>query len=92
MRDTARLEQLRALNPEFAEAERRGEKWAVDQADMVRGIDGEASRKHPERAPHQDGQPRNWCGSCLHPEGCITCDLDGMDSRLRKSFGRYRTN
>lgn len=91
MADTDRLRMLRAMNPEFAEAERRGEKWAIDQAEMVLGIDDQASRRHPERAPHQDGQPQNWCGSCLHPEGCISCDLDEMPHELRKIFGTYKT-
>ncbi len=92
MADTERLKQLRELNPDFAEAERRGEKWALDQAEMVRGIDGKASRQFPERSRHADGKPRNWCGSCLHPEGCISCDLPPMEHHLRKEFGAYKTN
>ena len=77
MVDTDRLRALRAMNPEFAAAEARGEKWALQQAESVRGIDGQASRRYPERAHKEDGKPHNFCGACRHPEGCITCDLDG---------------
>jgi hypothetical protein len=91
MEDTDRLRMLRALNPEFAEAEARGEKWARHHAEMVRGVDGKAGRQHPERTPHEDGQSRNWCGSCLHPEGCVSCDLSEMPHNLRKEFGSYKT-
>jgi hypothetical protein len=82
---------VRLLNPEFAEAEARGEKWALQHSDMVRGIDGKASRRHPDRAPKEDGRPHNWCSDCIHPEGCITCDLDAMPPGLRKEFGSYKT-
>lgn len=82
---------LRVLNPEFAQAEMRGDRWAMRHADTVRGIDGKASRIHPERAMKEDGRPRNWCGSCVHPEGCVTCDLSDKHS-FRKSEGRHRTS
>jgi hypothetical protein len=80
------------MNPDFAQAEMRGEKWAVDQAEMVRGIDRKASRQFPERTHLADGKPRNWCGTCLHPEGCISCDLPPMDHRIRKNFDSYKTS
>jgi hypothetical protein len=78
------------MNKEFAEAYAKGEKWAVQHADMVRGVDGQANRRHPERAPKEDGRPRNWCGSCVHPEGCVCCDLDDNHA-FRKAAGAYRT-
>lgn len=91
MTDTDRLRALRAMNPEFANAEARGERWATLRAEEVRGIDGKASRRHPERSRKEDGQPHNFCGTCLHPEGCVTCDLDG-DHDLKKRMGAaYRT-
>jgi hypothetical protein len=92
MQDTDRLRKLREMNPEFAEAEARGERWAVQHADMVRGIDGEASRRHPERAPKEDGQPHNFCGVCPHPEGCMMCDLDDDPSFRKWAGAAYRTN
>jgi hypothetical protein len=90
MADTERLNRLRALNPGFADAERKGEAWAVQRAEMVRGIDGKAGRRHPERAAKEDGKPRNWCGTCLHPEGCVTCDLDGSHE-VYKLYGAHKT-
>lgn len=72
---TDRLDRVLAMNPEFAEALARGEAWAVLHAECVRGVDGQASRTFPERTQHEDGKPRNWCGSCPHAEGCVTCDL-----------------
>ena len=86
MADTERLRMLRSMNPEFAKAEARGEKWALQQSEIVRGIDGQASRRHPERAPQEDGRPRNWCGSCPHEEGCVMCDLS-ENHTFRKSIG-----
>lgn len=86
MPDTERLQRLRLLNSDFARAERAGEPWALNHAEMVRGIDGKSIRRHPERTPREDGEPRNWCGSCPHPEGCISCDLD-ENHKLRKALG-----
>ncbi len=90
MEDTDRLREMRALNPGFAAAEAKGESWATQRADMIRGIDGKASRRHPERAPLEDGLPRNWCGTCLHAEGCVMCDLDGMDHATFKALGSHK--
>jgi hypothetical protein len=87
----SRLDAVLAMNPEFAEAYARGETWAVQHAEMVRGVDGQASRRHPERAPREDGRPRNWCGDCIHPEGCVSCDLDAMPPGMRKALGSYNT-
>jgi hypothetical protein len=91
MDSLTRLAMLRAMNPKFADAEARGEKWAVQHGEMVRGIDGQASRQYPERTPREDGKPRNWCGDCLHPEGCVTCDLSAMPVGRRKQIGAYKT-
>jgi hypothetical protein len=88
MEDTERLRALRVMNPEFAKAEANGERRALHHAEMVRGIDGKASRRHPERAPHEDGTPRDWCGSCLHPDGCVMCDLDESKDNLLKMWGK----
>lgn len=74
---SSRLQKMFQLNPDFASAHRAGEKWAQQQADEILGLDGQGSRRHPERNRLQDGQPHNWCGTCFHPEGCVTCDLDG---------------
>lgn len=73
---TERLSVTMRMNPEFAEALARGEKWALDYADSSRALDGVSFRRHPERAHHEDGKPRNWCGACAHVNGCIVCDLD----------------
>jgi hypothetical protein len=82
----SRLNLIMAMNPEFAEALTRGEKWAVRHADALNGLDGNASRRHPERAFEEDGiTRRNWCGSCSSKRGCITCDLDG-DHRATKGM------
>jgi len=82
----SRLEMLRALNPEFAKAEVRGETWAIRQAECVRGLDGKASRRFPERAFNENNGPRNHCGSCPYEDGCMTCDLPENHS-FRKKFG-----
>jgi len=79
----ARLDQMFKLNPDFAEAHRKGEKWARQQADEILGLDGQGSRRHPARSREQDGTPKNWCGSCQHEEGCVTCDLDGNPEAVR---------
>lgn len=77
MEMTSRLQTALALNPEFAEAYNNGEEWARKQADAILGIDGKASRRHPERSFKEDGQTRrNWCGQCPSKEGCVMCDLD----------------
>lgn len=76
-----------AVNPTFAQALARGERWAVERAEMVRGIDGEASRQFPERAPEEDGVTRrNWCGSCPSKLGCVMCDLP-PNHEVAKRFG-----
>ena len=68
-----RLDLVMQLNPEFAKAYAKGEQWAIRHAEAVRGIDGLASRRFPER-DFQKG-PRNWCGSCPFRDGCMVCDL-----------------
>jgi hypothetical protein len=92
MADTDRLRMLREMNPDFARAEARGEPWAMIQAEMVRGIDGQASRKYPERARNEDGKPHNHCGSCPHPEGCMHCDLNNSPEFTKFVGAAYRTN
>lgn len=86
------LQILRLMEPEFAEAERKGEAWAINRADEVRGISGKASRRHPERRREENGKSQHWCSGCPHREGCITCDLDdappGSEKRLRKMRSR----
>jgi hypothetical protein len=96
MKDTImndRLKHVMSLNQEFAEALARGDDWAIKHAECVKGIDGEANRRHPERALREDGRPRNWCGGCTHKEGCITCDLDEPDAATYRSLkpviGKY---
>lgn len=73
---TIRLRQLLNMNPEFAAAYEAREDWAVQRAEEVLGLDGVASRRHPERKRQEDGKPHNFCGSCPNPEGCMMCDLD----------------
>ena len=73
----SRLDLLIALNPEYAEALRRGDSWAVKHAEVVKGLDGNANRRHPERTLKEDGETRrNWCGHCSAKKGCVMCDLD----------------
>ncbi|MBY0472911.1 ATP-dependent Clp protease proteolytic subunit [Patescibacteria group bacterium] len=64
---------LLALNPEYAVALMRGERWALEHALRCKSLnDGE-----PEgfRRPF-DGNPRKWCGgACPFKEGCVTCTL-----------------
>lgn len=84
--DTGRLRLLRAMNPDFAAAERRGERWATRRADVVRGFEGKSYRRYPERAFQEDDGPRNHCGSCPFPEGCMQCDLP-ENHAFRKEFG-----
>jgi hypothetical protein len=91
MADTERLKLLRELNPHFAELEANGDPWALRQAEMVRGIEGQASRRFPERTMKEDGKPHNFCGCCPHPEGCMMCDLP-YNHEFSKSNGPYRTN
>ena len=69
-----RIAMLLALNPDFAAAYRRGEKWATDRIVAVAEIDN-PSRRFPERNQLRDGEKRNWCGSCPFVEGCMECDL-----------------
>jgi hypothetical protein len=78
MNMTPRLQTLLDTNPEFAEAFHAREDWALKHAECVLGLDGKASRRHPERALKQNGVTRrNWCGQCPSREGCVMCDLDG---------------
>ena len=74
---TDRLQLTLSMNPEFAKAYANGEKWALDYAEASLALDGESTRRHPDRARHEDGVTRrNWCGACSHSEGCVQCDLD----------------
>ena len=64
---------LLALNPEYAQALMRGEKWALDHMSLCESL----NRGEPEgfRRPF-DGTPRKWCGAaCPFDEGCVTCAL-----------------
>jgi hypothetical protein len=72
-----RLQQVLVMNPDFAKAYSRGEKWAVDRAEGILGIDGLANRRFPERTRDEDryGTPKNHCVSCPYKSGCVTCDL-----------------
>lgn len=93
---TARLEAVMKMNPAFAEALARGEPWALKHAESVRGIDGQAGRRHPERAHQEDGHTRrNWCGGCSDPEGCVMCDLDEPTGKfyadMKSSIGKDRS-
>ena len=87
---TARLETMMKMNPVFAKTLADCEPWAVRRAESIRGIDGQAGRRHPERTYQEDGHTRrNWCGGCSDPEGCVTCDLDqpmGKDYKNLKSL------
>lgn len=69
-----RLAMLLALNEEFADAYRRGEKWALDRVQAVAELDN-PTRRFPERDQYTDGLKRNWCGSCPFRDGCMECDL-----------------
>ena len=83
---TPRLQTLLAMNKEFADAYHRGEKWAVDHAECVLGLDGQASRRHPERTLREDGETRrNWCGQCPSRQGCVMCDLDEHPRVMHRS-------
>jgi len=83
----SRLDQTMALNPEFTEALARGEPWAVKYADASNGLDGTATRRHPERAFKEDGiTRRNWCGRCPSKKGCVMCDLDDDANAIPKEY------
>jgi hypothetical protein len=87
---TARLDQMLAMNADFKEAYIKGERWALQHAEAIRGIDGQASRRFPERAFKEDGHTRrNWCGTCAHKEGCISCDLPGDHASMKGMIGIY---
>lgn len=64
---------LHALNPEYAEALAKGERWALEHARQVESI----NRREPEGMRRKfDGKPRKWCGgACTSPEGCVVCTL-----------------
>lgn len=92
---SARLQAMFAMNPEFKDAYAKGESWALKQAESILGIDGQSSRRHPERAHQEDGLTRrNWCGACSDPEGCVTCDLDEPSGevylRMKPYIGKDR--
>lgn len=87
---TARLDLLMRINPDFATALQKGEPWALKHADAVRGLDGQASRRHPERAFKEDGHTRrNWCGTCAFKGGCVICDLDGDHVGMKGHIEKY---
>jgi hypothetical protein len=85
-----RLNQVMAMNPDFAEALADGKPWAVDRAESIRGIDGRASRTFPDRSRREDGKPRNWCGSCPHIEGCVCCDLPEATGETYQALKRFQ--
>src|ERR1051325_9412638 len=82
-----RLSLLMQMNPHFANALSRREKWAVQRAEAVQALDGfPTSRRFPERDLEPQG-PKNWCGSCPFAEGCMVCDLPydpGMNKLVAK--------
>ncbi len=71
----SRLSMLQRLNPDFAKALAKGERWALETAGQVDAIDHPA-RRHPERSRNEDGKPHHHCSKCPFPEGCVVCDLD----------------
>ncbi len=83
-----RLDLVMQLNPEFAEALAKGERWAVRHAEAIKGIDGLSSRQFPERDFEDDGTKKNWCGSCPFAEGCMVCDLP-YDHGMKGMVGIY---
>ena len=86
----SRLDLIMALNPEFATALARGERWALLHADAINGLDGKATRRHPERAFKEDGATRrNWCGTCAFKKGCVSCDLDGDHAAMKGRIAMY---
>ena len=87
---TDRLRALMKANPRFAEALADGERWAVQRAEMVKGIDGQSSRHFPERALEEDGiTRRNWCGSCASKLGCVMCDLPNNHAVAKRVGGIF---
>jgi hypothetical protein len=87
----SRVDQLMAMEPEFAEALANLEPWAVQHADILNGMDGlPTTRRHPERNLQQNGVTRrNWCGTCASKQGCVTCDLDGHYPDMKGAIGKY---
>ena len=81
-----RLNHALMMNEDFAKAYAKQEKWAVDYADAVLALDGQASRRFPERNREEQGRPRNWCGCCPFKEGCMSCDLP-YDHSMRNMIG-----
>lgn len=73
---TAHLDAVLAVNEDFAKAYVALEPWALQHAQEILGLDGQASRVFPERTAQEDGKPHNWCGTCIHG-GCVCCDLPG---------------
>jgi hypothetical protein len=66
---------LQKLNPDFAKALAKGERWALQTAGQVDAID-RPTRRHPERAKDEGGKPHHHCSKCPFPEGCVVWDLD----------------
>ena len=79
---------LHALNPEYAQAVARGDRWALQHAERVRSINA----GEPEGSRRQfDGKPRRWCGAaCTAENGCITCTLpeDHEQGRRNRNYPR----
>ena len=74
---------LMAMNPDYAEAVARGERWALERA----GTMGSLARGEPEGYRRKfDGKPRKWCGAaCPARSGCITCTLPDNPDMARQN-------
>lgn len=74
-------EMLMRLNPEYARALARGEKWALDHAERCRSLNA----GEPEEMRRKfDGKPRKWCGeACDSPDGCVVCTLPENPEQAR---------
>ncbi len=82
-----RLNLLMQMNPDFAKAVAKGEKWAVQRVEAIRALDGyPTSRRFPERDRQETGRKQNWCGSCPFVDGCMVCDLP-YDPSIGKLIG-----
>ena len=71
----SKLNIVKELNPDFAMALAKGEHWALERGFQIEALD-HPTRKHPERAENEDGEPHRHCSGCPFPEGCKVCDLD----------------
>ena len=73
-RQVVNTQRLLDMNPEFAKALAKGEKWALDHMETCRSLnagESEASRRK------FDGKRRKWCGaSCPSKKGCVVCTLE----------------